>query len=99
MACANQARRTARAEGALPGSGRTQLGKQPRYDRYFWPRGPQLLEVAARGTRHSARNVGYRFDKRLSGESKAGLREGLVFLATFGTFHVKPRPSPQNDKI
>ncbi len=39
-----------------------------------------LLEVAAHGTWHSARNVDYRFHKRLSGESKAGLREGLVFL-------------------
>ena len=39
-----------------------------------------LLEVAARGNWHCARNVEYSFSRRLSGESKAGLREGLVFL-------------------
>ncbi|MHB1499440.1 MAG: glycosyltransferase [Acidimicrobiales bacterium] len=39
-----------------------------------------LLEVVARGNWHCARNVDYSFSRRLSGESKAGLREGLVFL-------------------
>ncbi len=39
-----------------------------------------LLEVAARGTWRSARNVDYRFHKRLYGESKAGFHEGLAFL-------------------
>lgn len=39
-----------------------------------------LLEVAARGNWHRARNVEYGFLKRLSGGSKAGVREGLVFL-------------------
>ncbi|MGC8628291.1 MAG: glycosyltransferase [Acidimicrobiales bacterium] len=39
-----------------------------------------LLEVAARGNWHHARNVGYHFDRRHSGQSKASLREGVVFL-------------------
>jgi dolichol-phosphate mannosyltransferase len=39
-----------------------------------------LLEVVARGDWHSASNVDYRFDERYSGQSKARLREGLVFL-------------------
>ena len=39
-----------------------------------------LLEVAARGNWHRVRNVGYHFDRRLNGHSKASLREGVVFL-------------------
>ena len=39
-----------------------------------------LLEVAARGDWHRVRNVGYRFERRLNGSSKASLREGAVFL-------------------
>ena len=39
-----------------------------------------LLEVVARGDWHRATNVDYRFDERYSGQSKARLAEGLVFL-------------------
>jgi dolichol-phosphate mannosyltransferase len=39
-----------------------------------------LLEVAARGDWRKPLNVDYHFDERYSGQSKARLREGLVFL-------------------
>jgi len=39
-----------------------------------------LLEVAARGQWRSACNVAYSFAERNAGDSKASLREGLVFL-------------------
>jgi len=39
-----------------------------------------LLEVAARGHWRGVRNVGYHFDRRLNGSSKASSREGAVFL-------------------
>lgn len=43
-----------------------------------------LLEVAARGNWHMASNVHYTFAERTAGDSKAGLREGLVFLRHLG---------------
>lgn len=39
-----------------------------------------LLEVVARGNWQTVVNVGYSFAERHAGESKAGLREGLVFF-------------------
>ena len=39
-----------------------------------------LLEVLAHGDWHTVLNVDYRFSERLSGQSKARVREGLVFL-------------------
>jgi glycosyltransferase involved in cell wall biosynthesis len=39
-----------------------------------------LLEVVAKGNWRNVHNVEYNFNERYSGRSKAGLREGLVFL-------------------
>ena len=39
-----------------------------------------LLEVLAKGNWHKIHNVDYQFNERYSGRSKAGLREGVVFL-------------------
>lgn len=39
-----------------------------------------LLEVAARGNWQTADNIPYTFAERNAGNSKAGLREGLIFL-------------------
>jgi dolichol-phosphate mannosyltransferase len=39
-----------------------------------------LLEIVAHGDWHTVLNVDYRFSERHSGESKAGIVEGLVFL-------------------
>lgn len=39
-----------------------------------------LLEVTARGNWHTASNIPYTFAERHAGDSKAGFREGLIFL-------------------
>lgn len=50
-------------------------------DAHLRPEGYKiLLEVVAHGDWHTVLNVDYRFSVRHSGESKAGLVEGLVFL-------------------
>lgn len=43
-----------------------------------------LLEVVARGNWDRVTNIGYDFAKRYAGNSKAGLREGLVFFRLLG---------------
>lgn len=54
-----------------------------------------LLEVAARANWHKAVNVEYAFAKRHAGNSKAGLREGLVFFRLLARLaRVRRMPEP-----
>jgi signal transduction histidine kinase len=68
------------------------------------PRGYKiLLEVVARAQPRSVRNIGFDFDRRQAGSSKADLREGLVFLGQVGLLAATDRqpvpsgPTPEDD--
>ena len=54
-----------------------------------------LLEVVARGNWISIANVPYTFAKRHTGDSKADLHEGLVFLRHLANYAVATKHEPE----